>query len=439
LNGTSSHRYERLRTFLNVKEIESALHALASAYPELTQLLPLPNETHEHRWSNALLIRGDPSFTCRPAFVFVSGAHACEWGGPDILVNLAADLLMAYTRNAGLAYGKKSFSVGEVKAIVERCDIVVFPDINPDGRAYSMAGKPDTAQALWRKNRNPASSGGDPSRIGVDINRNYDFLWDFPVKFAPGVRPASLDPAAPDFRGTGPFSEPESRNVQWLIDRFPNARYFVDVHSYSGHVGYSWGDDESQTSDPRMSFMSLAWDGKRGIAGDAYREYLPAVRLAELQSGAKAMRDGIFAVRGQSYVTTPDFFLSQIPPYYPTSGTSEDWAFTREFLDPRKQRLSGYVIEFNKEADFFPSWLEMVDMIADVDAGLINLCSSARPSRLFVILCRTSQPFVVIWHRIFPPELWGPFGPWARIVRLAERTADRVVAVVRGFLRRSGR
>ncbi len=333
-------------TFLNVGEIESALVALSNSYPSLTQLLPLPNITYEGRRSNALLIRANPGFTCRPALMFVSGVHAREWGGPDILVNLAADLLEAYTTNSGLAYGIKSFSAAAVKVIVDRCDIVIFPDINPDGRAYSMAGG---SQAMWRKNRNPASSGGVASRIGVDVNRNYDFLWDFPVKFAPGVAPASTDPASEVFRGTGPFSEPESRNVQWLVDHFPNTRYFVDVHSFSGDVLYPWGDDENQTIDPPMSFMNPAWDGKRGIAGDAYRDYLPAARLAALESAATVMRDGIFAVRGQSYVTKQGFLL------YPTSGTSEDWAFTREFLDPKKSTLNGFVIEFNKNLDFFPT------------------------------------------------------------------------------------
>jgi murein tripeptide amidase MpaA len=414
-------------TFLNVDEIESALGALHSTYPTLAQRLRLPRPTYEGRWSNALLIRGDPSFVCRPSFVFVSGVHAREWGGPDILVNLASDLLEAYTTNSGLAYGGKSFSVAEIKAIVDRCDIVVFPDINPDGRAYSMAGG---SQAMWRKNRNPASSGGVASKIGVDVNRNYDFLWDFPVKFAPGVAPASTDPASDVFDGTGPFSEAESTNVRWLVDQFPNARYFVDVHSFSGDVLYPWGDDENQTTDPSMSFMNPSWDGKRGIAGDAYRDYVPAPRLAELQSGATVIRDGIFAVRGESYVTKQGFFL------YATSGTSEDWAFTREFLDPKKGRLSGYVIEFNRNPDFFPPWGEMVNMIADIDAGLINLCLYARPSRLFVILCRFWHwPFRdrAIWHRVSPPDLWGPYGPWNRVVRAAEQTVERIVALVRGF------
>jgi murein tripeptide amidase MpaA len=421
-------------TFLNVNEIESALVGLHDFYPFYTQLIPLPNPTYGGFHSNALLIRANPDFTCRPALIFISGVHAREWGGPDILVNLAADLLEAYSTNAGLAYGGKTFSAATIRALVNRTDIVVFPDQNPDGRAWSMSGSPGSSQRMWRKNRNPASSGGDPAKVGVDDNRNYDFLWDFPVTFAPNVWPASNAPASDTFFGTGPFSEPESRNAQWLVDRFPNARYFVDVHSYSGDVLYPWGDDQNQTTDPSMSFMNPAWNGKRGIRNDAYREYLPPARLAALQASAAVIRDGIWAVRGQSYVTKQGFDL------YPTSGTSEDWAFTREFLVPSRGPLSAFVIEFNKNIDFFPTWGEMLKLIEDVDAGLVALCEHATPSLWVVIFCRLKdwlrKRFWVLWHRVFPPELWGPYGPWGRIRQVILGLPERIAKIAASLIGR---
>jgi murein tripeptide amidase MpaA len=421
-------------TFLNVTEIESALVALNSTYPSVTRLIPLPNSTFEGRRSNALLIRANASFDCRPALVFVSGVHAREWGGPDILVNLATDLLEAYTTGAGLAYGSKTFSAATIRAIVERTDIVVFPDQNPDGRAYSMAAAPGSGQAMWRKNRNPASSGGDPAKIGVDINRNYDFLWDFPVKFASSVFPASTNPASETFRGTGPFSEAETRNAQWLVDQFANARYFVDVHSYTGLVLHPWGDDQNQTATSSMSFMNTAWDGQRGIRNDTYRDYLPSWRLTELQTAGAVIRDAIAAVRGQGYTLQQGFDL------YPTSGTSEDWAFTREFLTPNRGRLSGFVIEFNKNFTFFPTWAQMVDLIADVDAGLIALSAHATPGRIAVIWCWIRKRFWAIWKKVWPWELWGPYGPWIwireSIVALIRFVVTAVVNVLKGIVGR---
>jgi murein tripeptide amidase MpaA len=336
-------------------------------------------------------------------------------------------VLEAYTANAGLGYGNKTFSAGEVRDIVRSTTIVVFPDINPDGRAYSMAAGAHTAQAMWRKNRNPASSGGSPSKIGVDVNRNYDFLWNFPVSFSPNAYMGTLasnDPASEIFHGTGPFSEPVSRNVQWLVNQFPNAKVFVDVHSYTGDVLHAWGDDENQSTDPSKWYGNSAWDHKRGVAGDAYGEYISATRLARVTNLANVLRDGINAVRGQGYVSKQAFWLWPTTSY-PTSGASDDWA-TAHGLD-------AFVIEFNKNLDFFPTWAEMVDLIADVDAGLLALCSAARPTLFERIVCWWRHwwdwlldRFWARWHRVFPPELWGPYGPWNRVINVVARVIGMI-------------
>ena len=419
-------------TFLKVPEIESALVALNKAYPGLTQLITLPNVTSEGRTSHALAIKA-AGYRCRSALLFISGAHAREWGGPDVLVNLAADVLEAYTANAGLGYGNKTFSAGEVRDIVRTTTIVVFPDINPDGRAYSMAAAAHTSQAMWRKNRNPASSGGVASKIGVDVNRNYDFLWNFPVSFSPNAYMGTLasnDPASEIFHGTGPFSEPESRNVQWLVDQFPNAKYFVDVHSYTGDVLHAWGDDENQSTDPSKWYGNPAWDHRRGVAGDAYGEYISASALARVTNLANVLRDGINAVRGQGYVSKQAFWLWPTTSY-PTSGASDDWATARG--------LNAFVIEFNKNLDFFPTWAEMVDLIADVDAGLLALCSAARPTLFQRIVCWIRwwwgwllDRFWARWHRVFPPELWGPYGPWTRVINVVKGVVARVIGMIGG-------
>jgi len=372
--------------FLNEVEIESALVALRIAYPSLTGLIPLPNETYLHRRSQALLIRGNPRFDCRPGLIFISGVHAREWGGPDILVNFAADLLEAYTTNSDLAYGNSVFSADVIRSLVDRTDVVVFPLVNPDGYAYSRTGAPDSDIACFRKNRNPASSSGEARKIGVDLNRNCDFLWDFQTKFLPGTKAASIDPADDDFYGTGPFSEPESRNVQWLVDNCPNVSYLVDVHSHHGLVLYPWGDDMNQTTDPSMSFMNPEWDGKRGGKyDDIYREYVPPARLADFRTAADVVRDGILRVRGQTYL------IEQARDLYATSGTSHDWAFSRERRDPSRRKLTPLTIEFNRVFDFFPEWSEMLNLIADVDSGLIALCAHARPRAFDVIRCLISK------------------------------------------------
>ena len=97
------------------------------------------------------------------------------------------------------------------------------------------------------------------------------------------------------------------------------------------------------------------------------------------------------------------------------------------------------MIEFNKNVDFFPTWPEMVDMIADIDAGLLALCAAARPTFLQRILCswrgwwwRFRDWFWARWHRVFPPELWGPYGPWSRVVNVVKGIVNKITGLFGG-------
>jgi murein tripeptide amidase MpaA len=222
-------------TYLNVVEVETATINLAAAYPSLTQLITLPNTTVEGRTSHAIRLgAGAPG--SREVVMIICGVHAREWGSCEIAINFATDLLDAYSTNAGLAYGGKNFTAAQIQTLLNTLHIVVFPAVNPDGRHYSQ-----TTDANWRKNRNPAYS-SNPGCVGVDINRNYDFLFDFTTAFAPGSGVSvSADPC--DFQvyhGPSPFSEAETRNVQFLLDTFPRTRWFIDVHSFSQDVLYNW-------------------------------------------------------------------------------------------------------------------------------------------------------------------------------------------------------
>jgi murein tripeptide amidase MpaA len=157
--------------YMNITEVESGQLALSAAFPGLCELIALPNASHEGRSSHAMRIASGP-LDNRPAMLFIGGQHAREWGSCEICINLAADLLEAYSTNAGLTYGGTSFPAGTIRNIVENRQIFIFPLVNPDGRHHSQ-----TVYAMWRKNRNPAGA--------VDLNRNYDFLWDFRATMSP--------------------------------------------------------------------------------------------------------------------------------------------------------------------------------------------------------------------------------------------------------------
>lgn len=352
--------------YLNVEEIEAALDSLARSYPDVTELVALPNRTAEGRETHALRI-GPADKACASAAVITGGLHAREWVPPDAIVNLAADLLEAHAEGLGLRYGGQRFSAEEIRTLVENVQLVLFPCVNPDGRHHSQ-----TVDPMWRKNRRRVRPGLDPRCVGVDLNRNFDALWDFRRHFAAdsGVS-ASDNPCHPQvYVGPAAESEAETRNVVWLLDRYPGTRWFVDVHAYVPAIYHTWGFDENQTSNPAMSFRDPAFDGQRGRAGDTYREYIPEEDVAALQELGMAMEEAIRTASGADYVLEQSFSL------YPTSGTCDDYAYSRHFVDGTKGKILGFTVECGRS--FQPSWAEAEDVIREVCAGLIALCLAAQ-------------------------------------------------------------
>src|SRR5438034_3070514 len=247
--------------YLNVPDIENSLAAAATgSNAGFTRLIKLPNKTWEGRECHAIKI-GQGSVTSRPGIYFLGGIHAREWGSPDILIHFVEQLCDAYRTQSGITLGGMDFTAVQIQKIVNEKDVYVFPQANPDGRHHSMTQAPN-----WRKNRRHAPAGSsNPDCVGVDLNRNYDFLWNYTVHFDPNAPVAnSTDPCDHDvYIGPAPLSEPETKNVVWMFDNFPNIRYFIDIHSYSEDILYNWGDDQGQSQKPGMSFLNPRSEERR--------------------------------------------------------------------------------------------------------------------------------------------------------------------------------
>jgi murein tripeptide amidase MpaA len=361
--------------YLNVVEVESALQVVGTTHPGFTELVTLPHRTWENRVCRAVRVAADLA-TARPTVVLVGGVHAREWGGPDILVSLLERLTAAAAGGTGISLPGYAVSAVDVERIVAGLDVVVFPQVNPDGRAYSM--RPD-GDELWRTNRRPSPVGG------VDVNRNYDWLWDFRRHFDPralarGEVSVSDVRGQDTYHGPGAFSEPETRNVEWLVDRYPTTRFFVDVHSFSELILYPWGDDDNQSSDPAQNFGNPAFDRRRGLLSQnghpdasGYGEYLDPAHRRHLVEIGERMRDAVASVNGRRYT------VQQGAQLYGTSGTSEDWAFARHILAPARPVVYPYIVEFGRErpddvaASFHPPYAEMERIIDEVVAGLLEM------------------------------------------------------------------
>lgn len=342
--------------YLNVVEIESALTALSAAYPGTCELITLPNLSHENRTTHAVRIALGP-LDGRPAVLFAGGQHAREWGTGDICISFATDLLDAYATNSGLTYGGQVYSAGVIRRIMEDGQVFIYPCINPDGKNYSQ-----NTYAMWRKNRNPGGA--------VDLNRNYDVLWDFATALHPGAGAAvSGDPTSDVYHGTAPFSEPETQNVKWLFDSYPQIRWAIDIHSYSQLLYHNWGHDQNQITNPAQVFTDPAFDGDRGLEDDAYGEYILSEDLGTQCGLVERMQTALAAVRGITYQTGQSFDL------YPTTGTLSDYPYSRHIVDPTKTKTHGFLIEWGME--FQPPFAEMENIIEDVSSALIAFTDHA--------------------------------------------------------------
>jgi len=338
--------------YLTSEGIESAIQYIASAYPQITELITLPEKTHEGRTSRLIKI-GKKHDTPVNGVLLLGGVHAREILNPDLLVKLSLSLCEAYTSETSLTFGGNSYSSEDVKRLVEGTQIYIYPLVNPDGRAHVQAPNGDV---WWRKNRNP--NPGLPF-MGVDLNRNYDFLWHSGIG-------TSTNSKEDIYRGQAPNSEPETRNVVDVLNKYQNIACVIDVHSYQQSILYPWGDDNNQTKDPDMNFKNSGYDGSRGHLGDSdYLEYIHEADLNQHIELGNKIRDAIYTCRNTRYKVEQSVSL------YPTSGTCHDYVYSLRYNGVNRY-IMGYTIETAKR--FQPDYSEGVKVMNEVSTGLIEGC-----------------------------------------------------------------
>jgi murein tripeptide amidase MpaA len=328
----------------------------------------LPEKSHEGRSIKAFKIANKTADDNRKGVLILGGVHAREIVNPDLVISFALDLCRAYSTKSGIKYGKASYDKSAIQKIIDGQGIFIIPLVNPDGRAHVMS---PTGDAMWRKNMNPNPS--LPCK-GVDINRNYEFLWESGIG-------TSSDSCQEIFKGSSAFSEPETRNVRNMLDQYPNIQYMLDVHSYSEDILYPWGDDDNQTSNPSMTFLNPEYNDVRGYPEDTnnpndpnesketlYGEFISDSDLRWFKRTGSIISNAISSVRRTKYT------IKQSVGLYPTSATSDDYCYGRNIVDTSKGKVLSYTLETGKE--FQPPITEGMNIISEVSAGLMAFCIS---------------------------------------------------------------
>lgn len=246
---------EWLTEYRDLQAIHDHLDALAALRPELARTETIGTSL-EGRPLRALRIHGAGAPKLR--MLVDAGLHAREWIAVMVGTCVASRLVREYDHDP------------RVRSFVDATELVVVPVVNPDGYVHSWQ-----RDRYWRKNRR----GGH----GVDLNRNFGLAF--------GGAGSSGNTASQVYRGTEPFSEPESEALRRLVETGGFGAH-VDFHSYGQLLLHPWSYTRERSRDH-----------------------------ARLSSLAEQLAAAIAATHGERYRPMSGESL------YPASGTLMDWAY----------------------------------------------------------------------------------------------------------------
>lgn len=217
--------------FLTLAEVYSELDSMRLLFPErISARFTIGNTNSiEGRPLYAVRISNNPNQTQNKPRVFYNAlTHAREPMGMQQMIFFMWYLLENYE------------SSEEIQYLVDNLELYFVPVANPDGYEFNRTMAP-IGGGDWRKNRR---NNGDGT-WGVDLNRNYGYKWGWDDL---GSSPV---PGELTYRGTGPFSEPETQAVRdFCIDK--EFRIALNYHSYSNYLLYPWSWQNQLTPDSTL-------------------------------------------------------------------------------------------------------------------------------------------------------------------------------------------
>lgn len=315
--------------YRTVAETFADMARLATAYPSLVRWVDIgdswdkvkPGGPAGHDLVVLVLSnqqRPGPKFR----FFLMAEIHARELVTTELALRFAEGLLARHGGDPDVTW------------LLDYGELHLLPLSNPDGRLFAEQG------LLWRKNTDADDGCTTYPNYGTDLNRNSSFRW--------GGAGTSTDPCNIVYRGPGAASEPEVQAMQnYVLGLFPDQRgpldtdaapadttgLFITLHSYSELVLFPWG--WTATAAPNATGLQTL--GRKFGFFNAY-EVMQSVGL------------------------------------YPTSGTSDDWAYG-------VLGVAAYTFELG--TDFFQDCATFTNVIApaNLPALLCGFKAARRPYR----------------------------------------------------------
>lgn len=172
--------------------------------------------------------RDKPKFTNKN-IVFITGLHHSR---EPLTVTMILYIMIEILRGRGVCGGSNQASIDKWKTFFETNVIFFIPMVNIDSYKFinsNWQGEHGKEALMIRKNRNVSPSCSIYTG-GVDLNRNYSFM------FGADDLGSSSSACDEDYRGTAPFSEPETQAIKDYVDSHDTIVTAINMHTY----GNAW-------------------------------------------------------------------------------------------------------------------------------------------------------------------------------------------------------
>jgi carboxypeptidase T len=341
--------------YRTVEETYATMRRLARDYPTLAAVQDIGDSWRKTQGQSGydilvLKLTNKNTGGTKPTMVVTSAVHAREYPTAELMTRFAEYLLRNYATNA------------TIKMLLDKQELHLILQANPDGRKEAEGG------ILWRKNANRKFCPQDLP--GVDLNRNFPFLW--------GGVGASPQPCNDTFRGPSAASEPETKAVvNYVRSVFPDRRpdnqniaapadtsgIYIDVHNVAALVMWPWGHkDQTAPNGPALEKLGRNLAARNG--------YTPRQLV------------GLYPTSG----TTADTFYGQLGVAsfaFELGGDDffQDCAYFRDTIVPANFKALLYAFKVARAPYQLPSGSEVTDVSAAVVNGQI-LINAAAESRL---------------------------------------------------------
>ncbi len=174
-----------------------------------------------------------------PGVLYFGCEHAREWITTTVPTYFANYLLNSYGVDP------------RVNDLVDHVEFFLVPVLNVDGYEYTR-----NVDRFWRKNRRDNGNG----TFGVDLDRNWGVGW--------GGTGSSPSTDSLIYRGTTPFSEPETQVLRDFFLAHDNIRAQLDMHSYAQLILWPFGYTPDVSAD-QTTFSNLGTQ-MQSLIKDAY-------------------------------------------------------------------------------------------------------------------------------------------------------------------------